>query len=102
MKRSAAALASAERARHLYAVGFRESALSELSNLSKKVQQQIDGKVARLGESPRPAGVEKLKGAENVYRLRSGDYRIIHEVDDTSRTIVETRIRHRKEAYRNL
>lgn len=40
---------------------------------------------------------QKLKGAEG-YRLRSGKYRILYEIDDKSRTITIRWVLHRKEA----
>ncbi|MBI2059243.1 MAG: type II toxin-antitoxin system RelE/ParE family toxin [Nitrospirae bacterium] len=76
--------------------------MAEFSSLPKQIQKQVDGRIGTLAVSPRPAGVQKLQGSDKVYRLRSGDYRVIYEIDDASKTIILTRIRHRKEAYRNL
>jgi mRNA interferase RelE/StbE len=40
-----------------------------------------------------------LRGADDLWRVRVGDYRIIYVIDDTQ-SIVEIRvIRHRKDAY---
>jgi mRNA interferase RelE/StbE len=40
-----------------------------------------------------------LRGDDDLWRVRVGDYRIIHVIDDTQ-SIVEIRlIRHRKDAY---
>ncbi|MBN2038356.1 MAG: type II toxin-antitoxin system RelE/ParE family toxin [Chitinispirillaceae bacterium] len=35
-----------------------------------------------LERHPRPPGVKKLAGAENGYRVRVGDYRILYTIDD--------------------
>ena len=53
-----------------------------------------------LISNPRPPGVIKLRGAENEWRIRVGDYRIIYEIDDDKRLIAILRIRHRREVYR--
>jgi mRNA interferase RelE/StbE len=54
----------------------------------------------RLADKPRPRGTKKLVGAENLWRLRVGTYRILYEVDDKSAVVTAFRIRHRREAYR--
>jgi mRNA interferase RelE/StbE len=53
-----------------------------------------------LSPISRPPGVQKLRGAENQWRLRVGDYRVVYEIDDRQRTIDIVRIRHRREVYR--
>ncbi len=37
--------------------------------------------------------------AEEGYRLRSGNYRIIYRINDKEKTVYIYRIKHRKEAY---
>lgn len=56
--------------------------------------------VQSLSEDPRPSGVRKLKGAERSYRIRSGDYRIVYEIQDDALIVVIVRVRHRKDVYR--
>jgi mRNA interferase RelE/StbE len=45
-------------------------------------------------------GVKKLAGADSLYRVRVGDYRIIYEIQDRAILIIIVRMRHRGEAYR--
>ena len=56
-------------------------------------------RIQALGTNPRPAGSEKLTGAEQ-YRVRHGVYRILYEVDDVRRTVTVVKIGHRREVYR--
>jgi mRNA interferase RelE/StbE len=56
--------------------------------------------VDRLAEDPRPAGSKKLKGSDESYRIRVGDYRVIYDVLDVIRIVLIQRVRHRKDAYR--
>jgi mRNA interferase RelE/StbE len=44
--------------------------------------------------------VKKLKGEENAYRIRVGDYRIVYTINDVIKIIEIQRIRHRKDAYK--
>jgi mRNA interferase RelE/StbE len=55
-------------------------------------------KIIALQENPRPPGCLKLT-AEQGYRIRSGNYRIIYRVDDKQKEVFIYRIKHRKEAY---
>jgi len=42
----------------------------------------------------------KLRGRENRWRIRVGDYRIIYEIDESKSLVIILRIKHRREAYR--
>ncbi|PYM57636.1 MAG: hypothetical protein DMD79_20035 [Candidatus Rokuibacteriota bacterium] len=55
--------------------------------------RKIDG----LARDPRPSGVEKLAGSERLYRVRSGDYRIVYEIQDERVLVLVVRIGHRRE-----
>jgi mRNA interferase RelE/StbE len=61
--------------------------------ISKPVQKQLDSlpddvheraikRIMALKENPRPRGCVKLKGYENEYRIRIGDYRVRYEVHE--------------------
>ena len=44
--------------------------------------------------------MKALKGAEGLFRIRSGDYRIIYTVQDRILLVLVVRIGHRREIYR--
>jgi mRNA interferase RelE/StbE len=50
---------------------------------------------------PRPAGCKKLKGGQNLWRIRVGDYRVVYWLDDSRAVIDVVAVRHRSEAYRD-
>jgi mRNA interferase RelE/StbE len=52
-----------------------------------------------LAREPRPHGCEKLSGAER-YRIRQGNYRILHEIDDSTKSVTIVKLGNRKEVYR--
>jgi mRNA interferase RelE/StbE len=52
-----------------------------------------------LAANPRPPGCKKLKGGDNEWRIRIGDYRVIYTIDDRSLHVDVTRVRHRSEVY---
>ncbi len=86
----------------LYSIDFATAALKQLSKLEPKFQAQISRKIDALAEEPRPAGVEKLAEAERLYRIRSGNYRIIYQINDDELLVLVVRIGDRKEIYKNL
>jgi mRNA interferase RelE/StbE len=82
-----------------YAVEFRRSAVKELDDLATADVGRVMTRIRALGTNPRPAGSEKLTGADQ-YRVRQGVYRILYEVDDTRRIVTIVKIGHRREVYR--
>ncbi|MDZ7961631.1 MAG: type II toxin-antitoxin system RelE/ParE family toxin [Aulosira sp. DedQUE10] len=83
-----------------YIVSFRRSAQKELEPLPKEIISQVLPKIEELVVEPRPDGCKKLKGHENYWRVRVGDYRVMYSVDDDSRNVEIINIRHRSQAYR--
>ena len=80
-------------------VTFARSARKDLEALSAKTQDRILATIERLRAEPRPHGCKKLIGADNSYRIRVGDYRVVYEVYDREVRILIVRVRHRKDAY---
>ena len=66
------------------------------SNISRRLIPRIDG----LARQPRPPGVKKLSDEESLYRIRSGDYRIIYQVRDEVLLVLIVSVGHRREIYR--
>jgi mRNA interferase RelE/StbE len=83
-----------------YRIEWKASALQELKRIDRQDVPRIVAAVGALADSPFPAGVRKLQGAQHTYRIRVGDYRILYEVWRDSVLILIMRVRHRKDAYR--
>lgn len=83
-----------------YTVLLRPAAERERRNLPPDLRPHINAAILGLENDPRPSGAVKLTGHQKRWRIRVGDYRILYEVDDTSRHILITRIAHRREVYR--
>jgi mRNA interferase RelE/StbE len=84
-----------------YKIIIAEQAIKALAKLPGKTRRQISEKIDALADNPRPAGIEKLQGAD-LYRIRSGDYRVIYQIKDNLLIVLVVRIGHRKDIYRNL
>ena len=76
-----------------------EKAIATIPNPHRRrIAKAIDG----LAGQPRPAGCTKLVGADNAYRIRVGDYRIVYQIEDRVLIVWIIRIAHRKDVYRGL
>ena len=82
----------------MYKVEVIPSAQKDLDNLEKKFFIQIRNKIDSLKSNPRPVNCLKLT-AEEGYRLRSGNYRIIYRIDDKNKIVYIYRVKHRKESH---
>ena len=60
-----------------FSITFARSARKELARLPADLAERVLQKIETLSEDPRPAGVTKLKGQKNLWRLRVGDYRVV-------------------------
>ena len=82
-----------------YSLGVRRSAAKEIGDLQKADCQRVVAKIQLLASNPRPNGCEKLSGAEK-YRIRQGDYRVLYEIDDSTKSVIIVKVGNRKEVYR--
>jgi mRNA interferase RelE/StbE len=82
-----------------YQVEVRPAARRQIRKLPIAAQDQIRPVVRALADEPRPHGVSKLTGSD-LYRVRSGDYRIVYEIHDAVLVVVVVTVGHRGEVYR--
>ena len=85
-----------------YNVSFKPSVEKDLRPLPKSVVTRVIELIENLETEPFPRKAIKLSGAERLYRIRVGDYRIVYEVDVRARQVIVHYVRHRREAYRSL
>lgn len=81
-----------------YAVLILRRAQKELADLPKADYERVRDAISALAENPRPAGCKKLVGREG-WRIRSGDYRAIYEIDDDQKKVTVLHIGHRRDVY---
>jgi mRNA interferase RelE/StbE len=83
-----------------YALRYEARVLKDLDRIPNKDLVRIDKTIQALSLQPHPAGVKKLIGQENLYRVRQGDYRIVYIVDHKAKIVSIIGVRHRRDAYR--
>lgn len=82
-----------------YNLQFKKSAERELRAISPPDLRRVTQRIHALAEMPRPSGAQLLRGEGRYWRVRQGDYRIVYDVDDASRTVTIIKIGHRREVY---
>lgn len=84
-----------------YDIEIAESAEKILGKIPKKDRSKIIEKIDSLADNPSPMGSIKLHGLkEALYRIRSGDYRIVYSIKKDILTVLVVEIGHRRGIYR--
>lgn len=87
-----------------YSVEFVKSAKKEFDRLPLKAKGKILDALSLLAINPFSEMIpcKKIKGAENLYRVRVGDYRIVYDILKKKLRILVIKVGHRKDIYRNF
>jgi mRNA interferase RelE/StbE len=84
----------------MYTIEIAPAAERALKKLQADIQKRIIKALLKLQEDPRPAGVKKLSGEDDLYRIRVGDYRIVYQIRDNELVVLVVRVAHRRDVYR--
>jgi mRNA interferase RelE/StbE len=82
-----------------YSVLVRCVAVKELIKLPDDVYGHVRDSIYELARDPRPLGCVKLSGRHG-WRIRTGDYRVIYDIDEELGNVVISYVGHRKDIYR--
>ena len=85
-----------------YHITVKASVEKDILKIPADITARIFEHLEALSTDPFPQDSWKLTGAEHLYRVRIGDYRIIYEVILEDKEITIIYIRHRSSANRNL
>jgi mRNA interferase RelE/StbE len=84
-----------------YELRFKPSVAKDLRGIPSADVRRILTRIETLREDPRPPGSEKLSAQER-YRLRQGDYRILYNLLDGELIVEIVKVGHRREVYRDV
>lgn len=85
-----------------YKAIFRDSAEKELARIPERDKKRILEKIRRLEDDPFPHDRKKIMGQVDVWRIRSGNYRVIYNAPDEHGMIDILSIGHRRTVYKKL
>ena len=83
-----------------YRIEVAAAAARQFRKLEPAVQLRLSRKIDSLSSDPRPQGVTKLQGKDNLYRIRDGDFRIIYAIEDRKLLILVLSVGNRRDIYR--
>jgi mRNA interferase RelE/StbE len=85
----------------VYQIAFVPSAERDLARLDRSVRLRVLSKLQWLAENLESLSPEPLTGQwQGMYKLRTGDYRVIYTLDPARKMLIAHAIGHRSEVYR--
>ncbi|MGC8602897.1 MAG: type II toxin-antitoxin system RelE family toxin [Desulfomonilaceae bacterium] len=81
---------------------YRQQALKQISKLPQDQLPRIVRRIEALQKEPYLRGCKKLSCGKGMFRVRSGNYRILYQVYSDEMTVTILLVSDRKEAYRNI
>ena len=83
-----------------YRVVLTPAAELQFAKLSYQAREMIAAALMALATNPRPPGCVKLAGAEDLWRIRVRQYRVIYQIHDNQLIVTVVKIGDRKDVYR--
>jgi mRNA interferase RelE/StbE len=83
----------------LYETVLKRKASKAIARLPESVHGRVTRAIDNLSEDPSPRGSRELHGREGR-RLRVGEYRVVHEIDDDGQVVTILQVGHRRDVYR--
>lgn len=82
-----------------YSVELSPAAVRQLRKLDGAARRRLQAAIELLAENPRPSGAKKLVDGGGVWRVRTGDYRVIYEINDGILLVLVLSAGHRRDIY---
>jgi mRNA interferase RelE/StbE len=83
-----------------YAVEFTPAAERQFAKLPSVARTLVAAVLVTLAINPRPHGCVKLAGADDLWRVRVRQYRVVYRVLDRRLLVTVVKIADRKDVYR--
>jgi len=83
----------------MYKLEVSPAADRDLDRLKQRIRrhdfERLRTAIRGLANEPRPHGVRKIKGADEAYRIRVGNYRVVYEIYDHESMVLILNVAHR-------
>lgn len=84
-----------------YRVVLAPAAERQLRKFDPPVRRRLQAVLELLADQPRPPAAKQLVGGAGEWRVRTGDYRIVYEIEADDPIILVLRVGHRREVYKS-
>jgi mRNA interferase RelE/StbE len=71
----------------------------QLRTLDPAGRRRVQAALDLLAEDPRPPSARQLVGGAGEWRVRTGDFRIIYEIQDQQLLVLVVKVGHRRDVY---
>jgi len=85
-----------------YRIEVSATAEKQICKLPRKDQLRVLRAIRPLATEPVPPGSRRVRGYDDVFRIRVGTYRILYRVVGRRLLIIILKTGHRREIYRSL
>jgi mRNA interferase RelE/StbE len=82
-----------------YRVVLSPPAVRQLRKFDPPVRRRIQAALELLAVEARPPAATRLVGGSGEWRVRTGDYRVIYDIEDDKLLVLVLRVSHRREIY---
>ena len=83
-----------------YQISVTTSAARQLRKLDPHARRRVQAAIELLANEPRPPAAKQLVGGGGEWRVRTGDYRIVYEINDGELLVLVVAVGHRRDIYR--
>lgn len=73
------------------------AAARQLRKFDPQARRRIQAALELLSTDPRPPAATQLVGGAGEWRVRTGDYRIIYEIEENQLVVLVLRLGHRRD-----
>jgi mRNA interferase RelE/StbE len=84
-----------------YRTSVAPAAARQLRKLDPSARRRVQAAIELLVTDPRPPAASQLVGGGGEWRVRTGDYRIVYEIDDGVPLVLVVAAGHPRDVYRS-
>jgi mRNA interferase RelE/StbE len=82
-----------------YRIEVAPAAVRQLRKLDPATRRRVQAAIELLAAQPRPSGAKNIAGGDDEWRVRTGDCRVVYEVQDEVLLVLVVAVGHRRDFY---
>lgn len=82
-----------------YDVRLAPAAMRQLRKLHPAGRRRVQATIDLLADDPRPPAARQPVGGAGEWRVRTGDFRIVYEIQDRQLLVLVVKVGHRRDVY---